>query len=59
MIISFQIINHFSLEILGMQIPNGLGSLSGLVQLILYGTFYRTTNWDDNEEKPKPEVELP
>ncbi|XP_062025537.1 bidirectional sugar transporter SWEET5-like [Rosa rugosa] len=40
-------------------IPNGLGSLSGLVQLILYGTYYRTTNWDDNDEKPKPEVELP
>ncbi|XP_055831476.1 bidirectional sugar transporter SWEET5-like [Solanum dulcamara] len=35
-------------------IPNGLGSLSGLVQLILFATFYRTTNWDEDEK----EVEL-
>lgn len=35
-------------------IPNGLGSVSGLVQLILYATFYRTTNWDEDEK----EVEL-
>ncbi|CAN4099323.1 unnamed protein product [Withania somnifera] len=36
-------------------IPNGLGSLSGLVQLILFAVFYRTTNWNDDDEK---EVEL-
>lgn len=36
------------------QIPNGLGSLSGLVQLILFAAFYRTTNWDEDEK----EVEL-
>ncbi|QHO20381.1 Bidirectional sugar transporter [Arachis hypogaea] len=27
-------------------IPNALGALSGLVQLILYAVFYRSTNWD-------------
>ncbi|XP_059299962.1 bidirectional sugar transporter SWEET5-like [Lycium barbarum] len=36
-------------------IPNGLGSLSGLVQLVLYGTFYKTTNWNEDDQK---EVEL-
>lgn len=36
-------------------IPNGLGSLSGLVQLVLFAAFYRTTNWNDDDEK---EVEL-
>lgn len=35
-------------------IPNGLGTLSGLVQLILFAAFYRTTNWDEDEK----EVEL-
>ncbi|WZZ12451.1 hypothetical protein YC2023_105540 [Brassica napus] len=30
-------------------IPNGLGSLSGLVQLILYATYYKTTNWNDED----------
>ena len=32
-------------------IPNGLGSLSGLVQLILFAAFYRTTNWDEDEKE--------
>ncbi|KAG2408136.1 Bidirectional sugar transporter [Vigna angularis] len=31
-------------------IPNGLGTLSGLLQLILYVVFYRTTNWDEDDE---------
>ncbi|MCD9644433.1 Bidirectional sugar transporter sweet5 [Datura stramonium] len=35
-------------------IPNGLGTLSGLLQLILIALFYRTTNWDEDEK----EVEL-
>lgn len=35
-------------------IPNGLGSLSGLVQLILFAAFYKTTNWNEDEK----EVEL-
>ncbi|KAF8088026.1 hypothetical protein N665_0557s0026 [Sinapis alba] len=34
-------------------IPNGLGSLSGLVQLILYATYYKTTNWSENEDDNK------
>ncbi|KZV34732.1 hypothetical protein F511_00634 [Dorcoceras hygrometricum] len=33
---------------LTVMVPNGLGSLSGLVQLILYATYYRTTDWDDD-----------
>ncbi|KAI6682926.1 hypothetical protein NL676_028839 [Syzygium grande] len=39
-------------------VPNGLGALSGLVQLILYATYYRTTNWDGPEGKPTSQVEL-
>ncbi|KAG8378931.1 hypothetical protein BUALT_Bualt07G0035900 [Buddleja alternifolia] len=38
-------------------VPNGLGTLSGAVQLILYATYYRTTNWDE-EDSNKSEVEL-
>ncbi|KAL3512881.1 hypothetical protein ACH5RR_025598 [Cinchona calisaya] len=37
-------------------IPNGLGAFSGLIQLILYATYYRTTNWDE-DEKPS-EIQL-
>ncbi|XP_061354113.1 bidirectional sugar transporter SWEET5 [Gastrolobium bilobum] len=33
-------------------IPNGLGALSGLVQLLLYAAFYRTTNWDEDTSTP-------
>ncbi|GAU19651.1 hypothetical protein TSUD_185670 [Trifolium subterraneum] len=29
-------------------IPNGLGTISGLIQLILYAVYYRTTRWDDD-----------
>ncbi|KAM7471319.1 hypothetical protein LguiA_009502 [Lonicera macranthoides] len=32
-------------------IPNAMGSVSGAVQLILYATYYKSTNWDE-EEKP-------
>ncbi|XP_073284339.1 bidirectional sugar transporter SWEET5-like [Primulina huaijiensis] len=41
-------------------IPNGLGSLSGLVQLILYATYYRTTDWDDDGtgSTNQPEIQL-
>ncbi|KAL1203926.1 Bidirectional sugar transporter SWEET5 [Cardamine amara subsp. amara] len=38
-------------------IPNGLGSLSGIIQLILYITYYKTTNWNDEDgdkEKRNP-----
>ncbi|KAJ0047830.1 hypothetical protein Pint_15419 [Pistacia integerrima] len=40
-------------------IPNALGTLSGIVQLVLYAVFYRTTNWDDDDEEDRPpEVQL-
>ncbi|XP_068307391.1 bidirectional sugar transporter SWEET5-like [Pyrus communis] len=39
-------------------IPNGLGTISGLVQLTLYGTYYQTTKWDEDDEKPKSDVQL-
>ncbi|XP_068304924.1 bidirectional sugar transporter SWEET5-like [Pyrus communis] len=40
-------------------IPNGLGTISGAVQLILYATFYRTTQWeDDDNDRPRPEVQV-
>ncbi|KAK1279350.1 Bidirectional sugar transporter SWEET5 [Acorus gramineus] len=32
-------------------IPNGLGTLSGAIQLILYGCYYRTTPKDDDDDK--------
>ncbi|XWS50982.1 hypothetical protein CRYUN_Cryun12cG0137300 [Craigia yunnanensis] len=37
-------------------IPNGLGSLSGLVQLILYATYYKTTRWDDDDKPPQAQL---
>ncbi|XP_019197323.1 PREDICTED: bidirectional sugar transporter SWEET5-like [Ipomoea nil] len=37
-------------------IPNGLGALSGLVQLVLYAMYYRTTNWDENESNNEVEI---
>ncbi|CAL5327241.1 hypothetical protein CsSME_00006897 [Camellia sinensis var. sinensis] len=33
-------------------IPNGLGTLSGAIQLILYATYYKTTNWDEDDDTP-------
>ncbi|KAL6318715.1 hypothetical protein AAG906_001188 [Vitis piasezkii] len=33
-------------------IPNGLGSLSGAVQLILYATYYKSTPKDEEDKKP-------
>ncbi|KAL0721276.1 hypothetical protein Bca4012_035875 [Brassica carinata] len=35
---------------LTVMIPNGLGSISGIVQLILYATYYKTTNWNDEDD---------
>ncbi|KAJ8771848.1 hypothetical protein K2173_027025 [Erythroxylum novogranatense] len=32
-------------------LPNGLGALSGLLQLILYAVYYRTTKWDDDQRR--------
>ncbi|XP_038679436.1 bidirectional sugar transporter SWEET5-like [Tripterygium wilfordii] len=39
-------------------IPNGLGTLSGLAQLILYACYYKSTNWDEDEEEGKSEVQM-
>ncbi|CAN6713895.1 unnamed protein product [Malus baccata var. baccata] len=40
-------------------LPNGLGTISGAVQLILYATFYRTTRWEDDEnDRPRSEVQV-
>ncbi|CDP12369.1 unnamed protein product [Coffea canephora] len=41
-------------------IPNGLGTVGGLIQLILYATYYGSTNWDeDGDENGKAkEVQL-
>ncbi|GKV36448.1 hypothetical protein SLEP1_g44580 [Rubroshorea leprosula] len=42
-------------------IPNALGTLSGMVQIILYATYYRTTRWneeDEEEGRGRSEVQL-
>nr|QHT64207.1 sugar efflux transporter 5 [Litchi chinensis] len=41
-------------------IPNGLGAFFGVIQLALYGTYYRSTKWDEDDTRPgqKSEVEL-
>lgn len=36
------------------KIPNAMGSVSGAVQLILYATYYKSTNWDEEEKPPAP-----
>ncbi|KAI3759379.1 hypothetical protein L6452_07150 [Arctium lappa] len=30
-------------------VPNALGTISAIIQLVLYATYYSTTNWDDEE----------
>ena len=47
-------------SIWNLQIPNGLGTVGGLIQLILYATYYGSTNWDeDGDENGKAkEVQL-
>ncbi|KAL8042036.1 hypothetical protein ABFX02_09G024000 [Erythranthe guttata] len=42
---------------LNVLIPNGLGTLSGLVQVVLYVTYYRSTKRDD-DVSTQPAVEL-
>ncbi|KAL7098567.1 hypothetical protein ABFS83_09G023100 [Erythranthe nasuta] len=42
---------------LNVLIPNGLGTLSGLVQVVLYATYYRSTKRDD-DVSTQPAVEL-
>lgn len=39
-------------------IPNGLGSVSGLVQLGLFAYYYKTTNWDEDDSSHQSEMEL-
>ncbi|KAL3642453.1 Bidirectional sugar transporter sweet5 [Castilleja foliolosa] len=38
-------------------VPNGLGTLSGLAQLLLYATFYKSTKWEE-DETARPQVQL-
>ncbi|CAN1334688.1 Bidirectional sugar transporter SWEET5 [Linum perenne] len=35
-------------------VPNGLGTIAALIQLILYGVFYRTTRWDEDDDVVLP-----
>ncbi|XP_024969492.1 bidirectional sugar transporter SWEET5-like [Cynara cardunculus var. scolymus] len=30
-------------------VPNALGTISAIIQLVLYATYYSTTNWDEDE----------
>ncbi|XP_047955071.1 bidirectional sugar transporter SWEET5-like [Salvia hispanica] len=39
-------------------IPNGLGVMSGMVQLGLYAYYYKTTNWDEDEGPQQSDLEL-
>ncbi|KAI9174779.1 hypothetical protein LWI28_022575 [Acer negundo] len=39
------------------KVPNGLGSLFGLFQLGLYATYYKRTNWDEDDTR-RSDVEL-
>lgn len=36
------------------QIPNGLGTLSGATQLILYACYYKSTPKQEDEDEKKP-----
>ncbi|KAG9449975.1 hypothetical protein H6P81_009940 [Aristolochia fimbriata] len=38
-------------------VPNGVGALFGALQLILFACYYKTTDWDDEEDTP--EIQLP
>ncbi|PIM97940.1 Multitransmembrane protein [Handroanthus impetiginosus] len=40
-------------------IPNGLGSLSALLQLVLYATYYKTTKWDEDGNQTEIELQNP
>ncbi|XP_074306193.1 bidirectional sugar transporter SWEET5-like [Silene latifolia] len=41
-----------------MVVPNGLGVFSGLIQLLLYWRYYKTTDWNDDSPVSPKEVEL-
>ncbi|KAK1422342.1 hypothetical protein QVD17_25389 [Tagetes erecta] len=32
-------------------VPNALGTVSAIVQLVLYATYYGSTNWDDDDDE--------
>ncbi|KVI06340.1 SWEET sugar transporter [Cynara cardunculus var. scolymus] len=34
---------------LTVMVPNALGTISAIIQLVLYATYYSTTNWDEDE----------
>ncbi|KAG9450019.1 hypothetical protein H6P81_009984 [Aristolochia fimbriata] len=40
-------------------IPNGIGAFLCVIQLTLYGCFYRTTDWNEEEDVSANQVELP
>lgn len=46
-----EVLTNFVYFILLLQIGNGLGTISGAVQLILYACYYKTTPKDDEEEE--------
>jgi len=29
------------------QVPNGLGTFSGVIQLVLYAVYYKSTDWNE------------
>nr|GEV37363.1 bidirectional sugar transporter SWEET5-like [Tanacetum cinerariifolium] len=37
-------------------VPNGLGSISAIVQLVLYATYYSSTNWDDDDDRSEVQM---
>ncbi|XP_010678743.2 bidirectional sugar transporter SWEET5 [Beta vulgaris subsp. vulgaris] len=41
-----------------MVIPNGLGTISGVIQLILYACFYKSTQWTDQPDTKVSQVQL-
>ncbi|KAE8675559.1 Bidirectional sugar transporter SWEET6b [Hibiscus syriacus] len=39
-------------------VPNVMGCLSGMMQLIIYAWFYKTTRWDEDEKAPAQKLQL-
>ena len=33
------------------QVPNGLGTVSGIIQLVLYAVYYKSTDWSDPKKQ--------
>lgn len=58
----FMIINDIKILavwLVGPQIPNGLGTFFGVAQLILYATYYKSTQRQMAERKAAKEVNAP